>query len=110
MTRTMKLMLAVPLLVLAAGCSGASTTYKSQVVGSVVVNPATITVLASVTNTGDVDGEPTCTISAGSGAYHGFDVFDLQSVAPGETFKFKGDITIENEGARYVDDATIECE
>lgn len=90
-----------------------STTFDAEIVGYQPANPASLEFSARLENTGDEPGIPSCTVSFddGSGAYHGFDVFELKDgLAPGEDTIFLGTAVIEGQGAGYVDRAEIDCE
>lgn len=90
-----------------------STTYVAAVTDIQVENPASVRVFVNVVNSGDNPGMPECTVRAAdpTGAYSGFEVFEmLETVAPGETGTFNGTIVITNQGAGFVDEASVECD
>lgn len=99
-----------------AGCGGGSGsgggTFSAEVVSIIPVNPATVTVIATVTNTGISADTPSCTVRVQDtgGSYSGFDSVSLvEPVSPGDTTKFKVDLVVTNEGAAYADQGTVEC-
>lgn len=91
---------------------GDSTTYTSEVTNYRAVNPASIQIFVNTTNTGSSEGTPSCTAHASdrSGAYSGFDSFELDPIPAGENERWNGYITIENEGASFVTEVSVECE
>lgn len=105
------LVAAVVLMVVFGGEDEPVTTYRVENFEFEVENPASIRVFADVTNTGGEIGSPSCEVEAAdpSGAYRGFGTFDLPPVAPGEVGRLVGVLVIRNEGAGFVDDATIVC-
>lgn len=91
----------------------APAAYDATVQDIVVVNPATVTVVATVTNTGGTAGTPKCFVQAQdpAGAYEGYDSFNSKSpLDPGATNTLRGDLVITNEGAAFVTEASITCE
>ncbi len=87
--------------------------YASSIDAVLVLNPASVEVIATVRNIGGTSGRPDCTVRASdpSGVYRGFDMFTLRnSIPPRGQDVFRGTIVITNEGASYVTDAEIECE
>ena len=93
------------------GC-GSGTTYTAKVDNYAVVNPADLSVVIEVTNTGSKPGTPSCTIDAQdpSFAYSGVDVATLANpVAPGATTHFADNVTITQQGAQYVTQVTVKC-
>jgi len=88
----------------------AKFSWQSNLVGP--VNPATEQVSVSTTNTSDVTGTPQCYIQVEdvSGVYHGSGFFtDPNPLAPGQTWSFRGDVIVTNEGAAYVTKGGVSC-
>jgi hypothetical protein len=75
---------------------------------SAVVDPATIGVRFTVSNNGSKPVSPSCTIRLqnSGGAYHGFDVFSMNPIAPGASVHASGKITITGQGAQFVTQST----
>ena len=87
--------------------------YNAEAGLYTAVDPATLKVSVSVENTGDKPGKPSCTVrgSNESGSYSGFDIFDAEEeLQPGEEHNFNALITITNEGARFVDNVSADCD
>jgi hypothetical protein len=111
------LMLVVIGLLMWGGCAvfsgtGSHTTYRAEVTGRTVINPADLAVSVRVTNTGKSAGTPECTLEASdpSGAYTGIDVATPKgTLAAGATVNFADNLTIKKQGARYVTDVKVTC-
>lgn len=88
-----------------------SPRFKAKALNYSVVNPATLNVVMEVRNTGDGPGSASCTVDASdaSGAYSGFDIFEIGEIKPGKVSRGNGNLTIENEGAVFVTEVNIEC-
>lgn len=89
------------------------TTFDAEWQTNIVVNPATVTALFTVTNTGDQAAVPDCIVKAydrEGGAYTGRFRGDLEELAPGEKVTGRADITITSEGAAYATDGEVSCE
>lgn len=86
-----------------------SDDFASGVIAVSVVNPATVNVVVSVTNTGTETVAPTCTVTVGESPYNGWGSFEIDPIAPGATDRFRGEITVETEGAAYVTGGTSTC-
>jgi hypothetical protein len=84
---------------------------RSRVTDFQALNPAALQVFIITRNTGDAPGEASCTVRASdpSGSYSGFDLFDVGEIGPGDLQRWNGTITIENEGAAFVTDVTVDC-
>ena len=91
--------------------SSGARIYPASVDGYAVVDPATIVVRFTVRNDGIKAVSPTCTISLqnAGGAYHGFDIFTMNSISAGTTTHATGKITITSQGALYVTQSSISC-
>lgn len=89
-----------------------AATFAGTPAGWQVVNPASVEVRFDVANTSDVAGVAQCTVRASddSGTYEGFDYFTTDRIPAGEQESFRGTLTIENQGAAYVTDMTVDCE
>lgn len=90
--------------------SGGSFTAK--VSGTTVVNPATLAVAITVTNTGTSPATPDCTVDATdpSGAYSGVNEGSFATAIPaGQANTAVIDVTIASQGAQYVTDTTVTC-
>lgn len=92
---------------------GATSTWSAQTLSTRLINPGSVNVIASVTNTGSKAAKPNCTVrvSDPSGAYTGFDspIFD-EDVAPGASKNFNMNIVVKGDGARFVTSSEITCE
>jgi hypothetical protein len=88
-----------------------SRVYPAKIDGYAAPNPATLAIRFHVYNDGTQPISPSCTIKAqdGSGAYHGFDIFNLKPMPAGTTINTLGNITITNQGAGFVTQVTITC-
>lgn len=100
--------------VVAAGGSGGSNsaTYKAKVLNVRVVNPATVNVSVEVTQVGAGTGHPSCTINVSDpgGSYTGVDIFNAPILrGDGDSAEFNGNVTVTNQGAKYVTKATVDC-
>ena len=92
--------------------SGGGAKYSARVISYTAVNPADLSVAVRVTNTGSKSGTPTCTINAQdpSYTYTGVDIATLQgSVASGASTTFVDNLTITEQGAKYVTQVTVSC-
>ncbi len=92
--------------------SSPKASYSATITRSSPIDPATLWVSVRVTNTSNVSGEPDCTVRAQnpSGSYKGWDIFGLgRKIAPGGTDSFNARLTITNNGASYVTEATVSC-
>ena len=101
-------------LVSSLGGSGKKAKYTATVDTSniVVINPATVSLSFQVKNTGNAAGQPWCTLQASDAndTYSGTDYFQLSSpIQPGQTSTSADSLTITNQGAQYVTQATISC-
>lgn len=88
------------------------SSFEGQIVDVQVVNPATVNVTATITNTGDTPGVPECTIevSDASGTYDGWDIYTAREpVQPGTTDQMVARLTVTNEGAAWVTESNIDC-
>lgn len=88
----------------------AKFSWQSNLVGP--INPATEQVAVSTANISDVTGTPQCYIQVedASGVYHGSGFFaDPNPLAPGQTWSFRGDVIVTNEGAAYVTKGGVSC-
>jgi hypothetical protein len=86
--------------------------YPVEYVRSAVNNPASLTVVFSVKNDGTQPVKPTCEnrMQDSSGAYRGFDVFELtDNITPNQTKQIIVQLTITKEGAAYADQFSGEC-
>jgi len=85
--------------------------YPSKIDGYAAPNPGSLAVRFQVYNDGTQAVGPECTISAqdDSGAYHGFNVFDMKSIPAGTTVNSVGDVVITSQGANYVTQVKISC-
>lgn len=90
---------------------GPTSTFTAEVTNYRPANPASIQVFVITTNTGEETATPTCNVEASdpSGAYSGFDGFELDPIAPGAHQRWNGFVTIENEGAQFVTDVKVKC-
>jgi len=91
--------------------SSGNRVYPATVDGTAVVDPATIAVRFTVQNNGSESVSPACTITLqnAGGAYHGFDVFNMNPIAPGAAVHANGNITITGQGAQFVTESKISC-
>jgi hypothetical protein len=91
--------------------AASSRTYPSKIDGYAASDPATLLVRFHVYNDGTQTVSPQCTVEAqnSSGAYHGFDVFDLNSISAGTTVNASGQIIITGQGAYYVSEVNVSC-
>lgn len=91
----------------------AEASYSAEAGLYTAVDPATLKVSVSVENTGDKPGKPSCTVRGSNegGSYSGFDIFEAEEeLQPGEKHNFNALITITNEGARFVDKVSADCD
>jgi hypothetical protein len=92
--------------------SSQTRSYPVKYVRHAVINPATLTVVWSITNDGTQPVKPKCTIRMQdtSGTYKGFDIFEITNpIEPSQTKEAIGQLTITNEGADYVTEFSGEC-
>lgn len=97
----------------AATKPAAKASYSATIVGSAVIDPATVGAMVEVKNTGTAPGKPQCTVTAKSsnGSYSGFKIDTAtQDLKPGETYNNYDKVTVTNQGAAYVTDVTIVCQ
>jgi hypothetical protein len=86
--------------------------YPVSFVRSAVVNPATLSVVFSVTNDGTQPITPKCTIKMKdeSGTYSGWDVFDITDpIDPNVSKEIIVQLTITKQGASFANEFTGEC-
>jgi hypothetical protein len=85
--------------------------YSFKLEGSEFVNPATIKVFYTVTNTNNVSGTANCEISVRdeSSTYRGFDIYEVPVLA-NQTVQNASIMTVTNEGAAYITNGEIVCE
>lgn len=100
-------------IVIAIVASGKKAKYTATVDTSsiAVVSPTTVSVSYHVKNIGKAAGTPSCTITVNdaSDAHFGEDVVSVGSIKVGQTVTSADSITISNQGAQYVTQATINC-
>ncbi len=87
-------------------------TYEASLGEYWAQDPATLIVTVHVKNTSQVEGSPSCFVSASnpSSVYTGYDTFaGLKTLAPGEEWNFNARLTITKEGAAYVSQGSVEC-
>jgi len=92
--------------------SAPPSSFTATVADIRVVNPATVTVIAEITNTGDTAAVPECRIDVAdpSGTYDGWDTFTARApVEPGATDQMVARLTVTNEGAAWVTESEIDC-
>ena len=90
----------------------APASFKNKVIEFQPVNPAALQVFVRTTNEGGESAQPSCDVRASdpSRTYSGFDFFELDELAPGDTQTWNGTITIENEGAAFVTEVKVDCD
>lgn len=104
--------LAVIIAVATSGHGGSSSSWKATTGGTAVINPGDVAVTVHVTNTGKSAATPTCTVQVSdpAGSYTGIDQGTLSSpVQPGQTVTYVDNVSVSNNGAQYVTDATVSC-
>lgn len=86
--------------------------FKGRIMDSYVVNPASWGAYLRVDNVGKAAGTASCFVEASdpSGAYEGFDWFEIGKIKAGEMRGGRIVLTITDEGAGYVTDYKVECE
>ena len=91
--------------------TGAKAKYQAESTGFTVVDPATVSVSFKVTNTGNADGKPSCTINAqdDSAHYTGTNVAQLDTVKAGATANSADTVIVTGQGAQYVTKADVTC-
>ncbi len=95
------------------GSKSVAATFTGTVDSVKVVNPATVNVTFSITNTSKVAGKPNhCMINVSDtgGAYTGFDspIYDTE-LAAGKTLTNSLNIVVTKQGAQYVTQGTVTC-
>jgi len=86
--------------------------YPVDYLSHAAINPATVSVRFGIKNDGTQPITPTCKIkmSDSSGAYSGYDYFDITDpIAAGVTKQVVVQLTITKEGSAYVDKFTGSC-
>lgn len=86
--------------------------YEIKVVGNTYADPTSRRVTFTVTNLGEEESAPACsvTVENPAGTYRGYDYITWnEPLAPGERGYFEGLIVITNEGAAYATHAKVSC-
>lgn len=92
--------------------SSPSTTFSGSVMKISVINPASVNVEFSISNTGSSAGTPNCTVSVQdpSNAYSGSDSPSVSSpIAVGGTLNGNMNLIVTGQGAQYVTGGTVTC-
>lgn len=86
--------------------------FSGKVYGVKVVDPATVNVQFTFTNTGTVAAPPNCSIHVqnAGGSYVGFDSPVMTSpVSPGASISGNINLTITGNGAQYISQGNVTC-
>jgi len=85
--------------------------FVGHFINATVVNPASVNVQFSVTNTGKSAGVPSCWVKVQdpSGAYHGEDSPVMSSLKPGQSFQGNMNLIVTSQGAAFVTEGSVSC-
>lgn len=86
--------------------------YEIKIAGSRYVDPATRSLTFTVKNIGEVEGNPSCSVTLrnDTDTYRGYDLVSWNTpTQPGETKYFDGNFIITNEGAAYATKSEVRC-
>lgn len=91
----------------------ATAAWEAEVENAWAVDPASYSVVVTVTNVGDAPGSPECFVyvSNPSAAYTGSDLFWLEDeLEPGDYHTGRLILHVDNDGANHITDVLVECE
>jgi hypothetical protein len=86
--------------------------YEIKIAGSRYVDPVTRSLTFTVKNIGEVQGNPSCSVTLRNetDTYRGYDLVSWNTpVQPGEAKYFDGNFVITNEGAAYATKSEVRC-
>lgn len=92
--------------------SSPATTFSGSVTGISVINPASVNVQFTISNTGTSAGTPNCSVRVQdpSGAYTGSDSPSISApIAVGASLSGNMNLIVTGQGAQYATQGTVTC-
>lgn len=88
-----------------------SGSFSAVVVDYDALNPATLRIHVETTNDGTKRGRASCSIDAHDPgrSYEATDLVQTDPIRPGETDRWFADVTVTNEGAKYITNVKVKC-